>query len=121
MLNSEKALPLIAALAVWLPISYFYHPSTGLILAGTVIGVGLTALIYWSGDRIPLGKTWWLRVLAVSIVAGLMFSTALDVAYSLFSAPAGNRFGVVIEMVAVGLLFLLRPKKELGRGQSGEN
>ena len=105
MLNSEKALPLIAALAVWLPLSYFYHPSTGLILSGTVIGIGLTALIYWSSDRIPLGKTWWLRVLAVSIVAGLMNSTALDVAFSLFSAPAGNRFGVVIEMIISGLVF----------------
>ncbi len=120
MLNSEKALPLIAALAVWLPISYFYHPSTGLILSGTIIGVGLSALIFWSGDRIPLGKTWLLKILAVSITAGLMFSTALDVVYSLFSAPAGNRFGVVIEMIIAGVVFtglaalqgFLGPKKE---------
>ena len=105
MFSSEKTLPLVAALAVWLPLSYFYHPSTGLILAGTVIGIGLSGLIFWSSDRIPLGKTWWLRVLAVSVVAGLMNSTALDVAYSLFSAPAGNRFGVVIEMIISGLVF----------------
>lgn len=104
MLNSEKALPLVAALAVWLPISYFYHPTPGLIIAGTMIGVGLSALIFWSADRIPQSKTWWLKIFAVSTVAGLMNSTALDVAYSLFSAPAGNRFGVVIEMVITGVV-----------------
>jgi len=120
MMNSERTLPLIAALAVWLPISYLYHPSTGLILAGTLIGVGLSALIYWSSDRISLSKTWTLKVLAVSIVAGLMNSTALNVAYALFSAPAGNRFGVVIEMVITGVILtglasaqvFLGPKKE---------
>jgi hypothetical protein len=120
MMNSERALPLVAALAVWLPISYFYHPSTGLILAGTIIGIGLSALIFWSGDRIPLTKTWTLKILAVSIVAGLMNSTALDIAYSILSAPAGNRFGVVIEMVIAGVIFtglasaqvFLGPKKE---------
>jgi hypothetical protein len=120
MLNSERALPLIAALAVWLPLSYFYHPSTGLIIAGTVIGIGLSALIYWSGERIPLGKSWFVKIVAVSVVAGLMYSTALDVAYSIFSAPAGNRFGVVIEMVIAGVVLsalaafsvFLGPKKE---------
>ena len=120
MLNSEKALPLIAALAVWLPLSYFYHPSTGLILGGALIGIGLSALIFWSGERIPLGKTWLLRIFAVSVVAGLMNSTALDVLYSLLSAPAGNRFGVVIEMVITGVVLtalaafqgFLGPKKQ---------
>ncbi|HEY7853638.1 MAG TPA: hypothetical protein VIB80_00785 [Aquiluna sp.] len=120
MLNSERALPLIAALAVWLPLSYFYHPTTGTILAGAVIGVGLSALIFWSGERIPLGKTWWIKILAVSTVAGLMNSSALDVAYSIMSAPLGNRFGVVIEMIISGLVLtglalaqvFLGPKKE---------
>ena len=120
MLNSERALPLTAALAIWLPLSYFYHPSTGLILGGAILGIALSALIFWSGDRIPLGKTWLIKIFAVSVVAGLMYSTALDVLYSLFSAPLGNRFGVVIEMIIAGVVFtalaafqgFLGPKQE---------
>lgn len=75
-----------------------------MMLAGTAIGLGLTALIFWSSSKIPTGKWWWLKILVISTVAGLMNSTALDVAYSLMSAPEGNRFIVGIEMVATGLI-----------------
>lgn len=93
-----------AAAAVWLTISYLYHPNLATIAAGTIIGLALTALIFWSSSKISGGKWWWLKVLAVSTVAGLMNSTALDVAYSLVAAPEGNRFVVGIEMVASGLI-----------------
>lgn len=102
-----KLLPWGLSAVVWLAISYFYHPSLELILAGTVIGVGLSGLIFWSSSKIPMGKWWALKIAAISTVAGLMNSTALDVAYSLFSAPAGNRFVVGIEMVATGLVLTL--------------
>ena len=54
-----------------------------------------------------------------STVAGLMNSTALDVAYSLFAAPAGNRLPMLYEMIGSGVLLtllaaikvLLGPKK----------
>lgn len=93
-----------ASAAVWAVVSYLYHPNFGTIIAGVVIGLALTALIFWSSSRIPSGKWWALKILAVATVAGLMNSTALDVAYSLLSAPLGNRFHVGIEMVATGLI-----------------
>lgn len=77
------------------------------MIAGTIIGVGLSGLIYWSASKIVDGKWWWLKVLVVSTVAGLMNSTALDVAYSLTSSPEGNRFIVGIEMIASGLVLTL--------------
>lgn len=93
-----------AAVLAWGVISYLYHPSIELMVAGAVIGVALTALIFWSSSRVVAGKWWSLKILAVSTVAGLMNSTAMDVAYALFSAPAGNRFNVLVEMVASGLV-----------------
>ena len=90
--------------AIWAAVSYLYHPTLGTIIAGSVIGLALTALIFWSSSRIPSGKRWVLKILAISTVAGLMNSTALDVAYSLLSAPLGNRFNIGIEMVATGLI-----------------
>lgn len=101
---NSKIIPWGAAVAAWSIISYLYHPSVELMVSGVVIGVALTALIFWSSSKVVAGKWWSLKILAVSTVAGLMNSTAMDVAYSLFSAPAGNRFNVLIEMVATGLV-----------------
>lgn len=99
-----KYLPWIAAAVIWGLVSYLYHPTVPLMLAGTAIGVALSGLIYWSSNKIPTGKWWWLKILVISTVAGLMNSTALDVAYSILSAPEGNRFIVGIEMLATGLI-----------------
>lgn len=99
-----KAIPYGASIVAWAAISYLYHPTVSLMVAGAVIGIALSALIFWSSAKIPTGKWWALKILIVSTVAGLMNSTALDVAYSLFSAPEGNRFVVGIEMVATGLV-----------------
>lgn len=99
-----KPVPWIAAAAAWGLVSYLYHPTIPLMFAGLVIGVALSGLIFWSSAKIPTGKWWALKILLISTVAGLMNSTALDVAYSLLSAPEGNRFIVGIEMVATGLI-----------------
>ena len=101
---NTQLLPYGAALVAWSLISYLYHPTVTLMIAGALIGVALSALIFWSSSKIPTGKWWALKILAVSTVAGLMNSTALDVAYSLFSAPEGNRFVLPIEMVVTGLV-----------------
>jgi hypothetical protein len=85
-------------------VNYLYHPTVTIMVAGTAIGLALTILVTWSGSRIPGGKLWLLKVLAVSIMAGLMNVTALDVVYSLLAAPEGNRYILPIEMVASGLL-----------------
>lgn len=116
---TSKVLPWIAAALVWASVSYSYHPSTVLIIAGTVIGTALSGLIFWSGDKVPVNRWWILKVAAMATVAGLMNSTALDVAYSLFAAPAGNRLPMLYEMIGSGVLLtllaaikvLLGPKK----------
>ena len=101
-------------------ISYLYHPSIELAFGGTVIGTALTALIVWSSSKL-IDTKWWIgRVALVSMVAGLMNSTALDVIYSLFAAPAGARLTIGFETVAGGVVLtalallwaFLRPKQE---------
>jgi RsiW-degrading membrane proteinase PrsW (M82 family) len=102
--DSLKYVPLAIAALVWGGVSYLYHPSIALVSAGTMIGIGLSALIFWSSSKIPPGKWWVVKIAAISTVAGLMNSTALDIFYTLFSAPEGNRFVVWIEMVGTGLV-----------------
>lgn len=105
-------------------ISFFYHPSLELATGGLVIGLGLNLLITWSSGKLT-GTKWWIgRVALISMVAGLMNSTALDVLYSLFAAPAGGRLEIGFETVAGGLVLtalaslnlLLGSKKEEDRG-----
>lgn len=105
-------------------ISFFYHPSLELSTGGLVIGLGLNLLITWSSGKLT-GTKWWIgRVALISMVAGLMNSTALDVLYSLFAAPAGGRLEIGFETVAGGLVLtalaylnlLLGSKKEEDRG-----
>ena len=101
-------------------ISYLYHPSFELAIGGTLIGTALTALIVWSSSKLVDTKWWIGRVALVSMVAGLMNSTALDVLYSLFAAPAGDRLTIGFETVAGGVVLtalallwaFLRPKQQ---------
>lgn len=88
-------------------ISWFYHPSIELSLGGTAIGVALTALIIWSSSKLLDSKWWIARVALISMVAGLMNATALDVLYSLLAAPEGGRFIIGIETVAGGVVLTL--------------
>lgn len=100
--SSTKFVPLAIAALVWGGVSYLYHPSISMVSVGTMIGIGLSALIFWSGSKIPQGKWWVVKIAAISTVAGLMNSTALDIFYTLLSAPEGNRFVVGIEMAGTG-------------------
>lgn len=110
-------------------LSFVYHPSIELAAGGLVIGLALNLLITWSSGKIT-GSKWWIgRVALVSMVAGLMNSTALDVLYSLLAAPAGGRLSMGFETVAGGLVLtalaylnsLLGPKKEEdGRSKSSK-
>ena len=107
-------------------ISFFYHPSIELAAGGLVIGLALNLLITWSSSKLT-GTKWWIgRVALISMVAGLMNSTALDVLYSLFAAPAGGRLQISFETVAGGLVLtalaylnlFLGSKKEKDSGGS---
>jgi hypothetical protein len=110
----------LIVLAMTGSISYFYHPSIQLAVGGAVIGTALTALIVWSSSQL-VGTKWWIgRVALVSVVAGLMNATALDVLYSIFTAPAGGRLTIGFETVAGGAVLtalallwaFLRPKQQ---------
>ena len=116
---------LISALLIGI-ISFFYHPSIELAAGGLVIGLALNLLITWSSSKLT-GTKWWIgRVALISMVAGLMNSTALDVLYSLLAAPAGGRLQIGFETVAGGLVLtalaylnlFLGSKKEKNSGGS---
>jgi hypothetical protein len=105
-------------------LSYLYHPQLELMIAQVVVGMGLTALIIWSSSKV-INEKWWIgRLAMLSVVAGLMNATALNVFYSLLAAPAGGRFALGVESVVGGLVLtalgylwsVLRPKEEKDSG-----
>ncbi|MEL0291488.1 MAG: hypothetical protein VW942_03850, partial [Aquiluna sp.] len=78
-------------------LSYLYHPQLELMIAQVVVGMGLTVLIIWSSSKV-INEKWWIgRLAMLSVVAGLMNATALNVFYSLLAAPAGGRFALGVE------------------------
>jgi len=95
----------LAIILIQLIVSYQYHPNSTLWITGTLLATGLTALVFWSATRIS-GSAVFLKVAVVAMVAAFMNSQALDVAYSLMLAPAGNRLDLVFEVLLFGLLFL---------------
>ena len=108
------------AFGVIATLSYLYHPQLELMVAQVVVGMGLTVLIIWSSSKV-INEKWWVgRLAMLSVVAGLMNATALNVFYSLLAAPAGGRFALGVESVVGGLVLtalgylwsVLRPKEE---------
>lgn len=88
-------------------LSYLYNPNLPTMLASGLIVLVLTFLVAWSAPRVGRGMRAGILLMAVSIVLGFMFSQALDVAYSLLSAPAGLRFNVVLETAVATTVFLV--------------
>lgn len=119
--SNTKYVPLAIAALLWGGVSYLYHPSVSLVSVGTMIGIGLSALIFWSSSKIPAGKWWLLKIAAISTVAGLMNSTALDIFYTLLSAPEGNRSAVWIEMIGTGVVLTLVALANRSFGAKPEN
>lgn len=86
---------------------YLYHPSLTLALVGFLLMLGLVLLATWSAQRSSGGARGILIGLIVAGVSGFMFSQAMDVAYSLLSAPEGLRFTVVFESLFAGAWILI--------------
>lgn len=86
---------------------YLYHPSLILAGVGLALLLGLVLLATWSGKRSAFGPRGIVIGLIVAGVSGFMFSQAMDVAYSLLSAPEGLRFTVVFESLFAGLWILV--------------
>jgi hypothetical protein len=86
---------------------YLYHPSVLLAVIGLVLMLGLVVLATWSSRRSARGARGITIGLIVAAVSGFMFTQALDVAYSLLSAPEGLRFSVLFESLFAGLWIAL--------------
>ena len=84
-------------------LQYLYHPSIALAVIGTPILLGLVALASWSARRNAAGLRGVILGVVVAAVSGFMFSQAMDVAYSLLSAPEGLRFSVLFESLFAGM------------------
>jgi heme/copper-type cytochrome/quinol oxidase subunit 3 len=101
--------------------SYFYQPSIELAVVSTMLLLVLGVVVTWSAHKLASGSKALLKTLLVAVVAGFMYSQAMDIAYSGFAAPAGLRLDLPFETAAVALLlaligtlsrlFFLRPQK----------
>ena len=65
--------------------------------------LGLVLLSTWSARRSARGARGIVIGLIVAGVSGFMFSKAMDVVYSLLSAPEGLRFTVTFESLFAAL------------------
>lgn len=102
--------------------SYLYQPTTELAIVSTALLLLLSGVVTWSAHKLAVGTKPLLKTLVVGIVAGFMYSQAMDIAYSGFFAPAGLRLDLLPEALAAALIFVavgtisrllfLRPKKE---------
>ncbi len=111
--------------------SYFYQPSIELSVVSALLLMLLGAVVTWSAHKLAIGNKALPKTLLVALVAGFMYSQAMDIAYSGFAAPAGLRLDLLLETSAVALLlasigtlsrlFFLRPQKyEEADGQQSE-
>lgn len=100
----KLALVWIIAAAGFAALSWLYHPSTELAVISTATAVFLMVVVSWSASKLRVGSKAALKTLLVAVVAGFMYTQALDIAYSVYAAPAGLRWQVLLEAAAVGAL-----------------
>lgn len=82
---------------------WYYHPSVPTTFVASLVLLVLLSVVTWSARRFGQGAAAIAKTLVVSTVSGLMFSQAMDVSYSVLSAPAGGRLGFPLEMLVIGL------------------
>lgn len=100
----KLALLWLVGAAGFAAISWFYHPSIELAVISTGVATFLMLVVSWSASRLRTGAKAGLKTLLVGVVAGFMYTQALDIAYSVYAAPAGLRLQVLLEAAAVGVL-----------------
>ena len=103
----KLALYWIAVAAAFSAASYFYQPSIELSVVSTLLLVLLGGVVTWSAHKLAFGNKAFLKTLLVALVAGFMYSQAMDIAYSGFAAPAGLRLALLFEAAAVAALLVL--------------
>lgn len=97
-------LALFAALAIALIAAsqWYYQPSVETVAIASALLTGLLALTTWSARRFGKSLAGFFKTALVGVVSALMFSQAMDIAYSILAAPAGGRLAFPIEQLAIG-------------------
>ena len=103
----KLALYWIAVSAALAAASYFYQPSVELAVVSTLLLLLLGAVVTWSAHKLAFGTRALPKTLLVALVAGFMYSQAMDIAYSGFAAPAGLRMDLLFETATVAALVAL--------------
>ena len=103
----KLALYWLAVVASFAAASYFYQPSIELAVVSTLLLLLLGIVVTWSAHKLAFGNKAFLKTLLVALVAGFMYSQAMDIAYSGFAAPAGLRLDLFFEVAAVAALLAL--------------
>jgi len=103
----KLALYWIVVAAAFSAASYFYQPSIELSVVSTVLLLLLGGVVTWSAHKLASGNKAFLKTLVVALVAGFMYSQAMDIGYSGFAAPAGLRLDLPFEAAAVAVLLVL--------------
>jgi len=104
------AVTALLSAAVVLGAQWYYQPSVETSVVAALVSLLLLAVVTWSAKRLGSGFSGFAKTLLVGVVSGLMFSQAMDVAYSTLAAPAGGRLGFPYEMLAVGVALALLAK-----------
>ena len=89
---------------------WYYQPSVDTSVVAALVSLLLLAVVTWSAKRLGSGFAGFAKTLLVGVVSGLMFSQAMDVAYSILAAPAGGRLGFPYEMLVVGVTLAVLAK-----------
>ena len=97
------ALTALLSVALILGAQWYCQPSVETSVVAALVSLLLLTVVTWSAARFGAGFSGLAKTLLVGVVSGLMFSQAMDVAYSVLAAPAGGRLGFPYEMSVVGV------------------
>ena len=100
----KRVLYWIAVAGVISGASYLYNPTTELSVVSAILLAFLAAVVTWSAHKLATVPKAVLKTAVVALVAGFMYSQAMDIAYSGFFAPAGLRLDLLPEALVAALL-----------------
>lgn len=104
------ALTALFSAALVFATQWWYQPSVETSVIAALVALLLLGVVTWSSSRFGAGPAGFFKTLLVGIVSGLMFSQAMDITYSILSAPAGGRLGFPFELLVIGAALALLAK-----------
>ena len=98
----------ILGLGLVVPSMFFYQPTTEVFNSSVGMVFILMLLVSWVGFRFdPKKPVGYLLLALVSGISGFMAVQGLDAIYALYFAPAGGRWGSIIEILIIGAFLFL--------------